>query len=49
MTSLEQALASYTTWSQQPNSNNPFKLACRIDSGASAEEIDLARPPRRGS
>lgn len=44
MTSLEQSLASYRTWSQQPNSDNPFKLACRIDSGASAEEIALAWP-----
>jgi len=44
MTSLQLALAPYSTWVQKPNGDNPFNLACRIDPGASAEEIRLAWP-----
>lgn len=42
MPTLNDLLASLKTWKQPPDSDNPFKLACRIEPGATAQEIDDA-------
>lgn len=40
MPALEEILASLKTWEQQPDGDNLFKLACRIDPGASLDDIE---------
>lgn len=42
MPDLEGVLASLAVWEQPADSDNPFKLACRIEPGTSREEIRAA-------
>ncbi len=42
MRALEEVLDSLRTWVQPPGGDNPFKLACRIEPGATREELDAA-------
>lgn len=49
MPTLSEVFASLMAWEQPPGSNNPFKLSCRVDPGASADEISKAAPSGSGA
>lgn len=42
MPTLSEVFAALTSWEQPPGGDNPFKLSCRVDPGASADEIASA-------
>lgn len=44
MPALTELFASLRTWKQPPDGDNPFKLACRADPGATDDEIAGAPP-----
>lgn len=44
MSTLSEVFASLTSWEQPPGGDNPFNLSCRVDPGASADEIAQAAP-----
>lgn len=44
MPMLSEVFAALTSWEQPPGGGNPFKLSCRVDPGASADEIAQAAP-----
>ncbi len=44
MPTLSEVFASLTSWEQPPGGDNPFRLSCRVDPGASADEIVQAAP-----
>lgn len=44
MSTVSELFASMKSWRQPPAGDNPFKLACRFDPGATATEISEAPP-----
>ena len=48
MPTLEEVFAALRRWVQPPDSDNPFKLACRIEPGAGLDEIKTAFPGAAG-
>lgn len=44
MPTLNELFVSLANWEQPPAGDNPFKLSCRVDRGANADEIAQATP-----
>jgi hypothetical protein len=44
MPTLSEVYASLASWEQPPGGDNPFKLSCRLDPGASVDEIAEGAP-----
>jgi hypothetical protein len=42
MPTFDELLASLKAWRQQPGSESPFKLGCRVEPGASPAELEQA-------
>lgn len=49
MPTLVDLFAALAAWKQPPNSDNPFKLGCRIEPGATHAEIETVGSGKMGS